>query len=287
MAAPHAGKYAPVNGLNMYYEVHGAGKPLVLLHGGFGVIGMFEQLLPPLAEARQVIGVELQAHGRTADIDRPLSFERMADDVAALIKHLGLPNADILGYSLGGGVTLQTVIRHPELVRKLVVVSAPCKSDGWYAEVLAGMRSINAEVAKTWVGSPMHQAYASVAPNPEDWTTLAAKTGQLLSQEYDWSREVVRIKSPTMIVIGDADSVRTAHAVEFFGLLGGGMRDAGLDGSGMSSARLAILPATTHYSILFSSMLASIVTAFLEAPMPEAKRDMMRDNAPDQVGGGE
>jgi pimeloyl-ACP methyl ester carboxylesterase len=287
VAAHDAVKYASVNGLSMYYEIHGAGKPLVLLHGGFGVVGMFEQLLPQLANTRQVIAVELQAHGHTADIDRPLSFEFMAEDVAALIKHLGLSNADILGYSLGGGVALQTVIRHPELVRKLVVVSAPCRSGGWYPEVLAGMRSINAAVAKTWIGSPMHQAYASVAPKPEDWTTLAAKTGQLLGQEYDWSREVALIESPTMIVIGDADSVRTAHAVEFFELLGGGKRDAGLDGSGMPNARLAILPATTHYSILFSSMLASTVTAFLEAPMPEAKRDIMRDDASDQVGGGE
>jgi pimeloyl-ACP methyl ester carboxylesterase len=162
----------------MYTEIHGAGKALVLLHGGFGAIGTFEQLLPRLAETRQVIAVELQAHGHTPDIDRPLSFEFMADDVAALIKHLGLANADILGYSVGGGVALQTAIRHPGLVRKLVAVSTPCKSDGWYPEVLAGMRSINAEVAKTWVGSPMHQAYVSVAPKPEDWTRLATKMGQ-------------------------------------------------------------------------------------------------------------
>lgn len=255
----------------MYYEIHGAGKPLVLLHSGLGVVGMFEQILPQFAETRQVIAVELQAHEHTAVIDRPLSFEFMADDVAALLKHLGFVNADILGYSLGGGVALQTVIRHPELVRKLVVVSAPRKSDGWYAEVLTGMRSINVEIAKTWIGSPMHQAYVSVAPKPEDWTTLVAKTGQLLGQEYGWSKDVAVIKSPTMIVIGDADSVRTAHAVEFFELLGGGKKDAGWDGSEMPNARLAILPATTHYNILFSPMLASTVTSFLAAPMPEAK----------------
>jgi len=266
-----AGEYASVNGLKMYYEVHGVGKPLVVLHGGFGVIGMFEQLLPQLAETQRVIAVELQAHGHTADIDRPFSFELMAGDIAALLKYLGLANADILGYSLGGGVALQTAIRHPELVRKLVVVSAPCKSDGWYREVFTGMRSINAEVAQSWIGSPMHQAYISVAPQPDNWSTLAAKTGQLLGQEYDWSQDVTAIKLPTMIVIGDADSVRTGHAVEFFELLGGGKRDAGWDGSGMPTARLAILPATTHYNILFSPMLASMVTSFLDAPMPEEK----------------
>lgn len=271
MTTLNAGKYVSINDLNMYYEVHGAGKPLVVLHGAFGGVAMFEQLLQQLAETRQVIAVELQAHGHTADIDRPLSLEFMADDVAALLKHLGFANADILGYSLGGSVALQTVIRHPDLVRKLIVVSAPCKSDGWYAERLTVMRSMNAEVAKTWIGSPMHQAYVSVAPNPGDWTTLATKIGQLLGQDYDWSKDVAAIKSPTMIVIGDADSIRTAHAVEFFELLGGGKKDAGKDGSGIPNARLSILPATTHYNILFSPMLASSVAAFLDAPMPEAK----------------
>lgn len=265
------GKYADVNGLKMYYEIHGRGKPLVLLHGGLGTIGMFEQILPALAETRQVIAVELQGHGHTADINRPLSFEQMADDLAVLIKQLGFDHANLFGYSLGGGVALQTAIRHPKVVRKLVVLSAVCKSDGWYPEVRAGMRSINAEVAKGWVGSPMHQAYVSVAPNPEGWPTLATKVGQLVGQDYDWSKDVSAIQAPTMIVVGDADAVRTAHAVEFFELLGGGKKDAGWDGSGMSNARLAILPATTHYNIIFSPMLASIVTLFLDAPMLDAK----------------
>jgi pimeloyl-ACP methyl ester carboxylesterase len=263
------GKYANVNGLSLYYEIHGTGKPLILLHGGLGVIGMFEQILPALAENRQVIAVELQAHGHTADVERPLAFETMADDVAALIEHLGLENTDIVGYSLGGGVALQTAIRHPSMVRKLVVVSAACKSDGWYPEVRAGMRSMNVEAAKAMVGSPMHQAYVGTAPNPASWPTLVAKVGQLVGQDYDWSEAVSALKTPTMIVVGDADSVRTAHAVEFFELLGGGKADAGWDGSGMSNAWLAILPATSHYNIFSSPMLVSTVTPFLDAPMPE------------------
>jgi len=271
MTSNDIGQYASVNGLEMYYEVHGSGQPLVMLHGGFGVVGMFDQLIPQLAKKRLVIVVELQAHGHTADIDRPLSFENLADDIASLLVHLKLSFADILGYSLGGGVAVQTAIRHPGLVRKLVVVSAPCKSNGWYDEVLTGMRSINAQVANTWVGSPMHQAYISVAPQPENWNTQAEKTGQLLGQEYDWSNYVVTITSPTLIVVGDADSVRTAHAVEFFELLGGGKRDAGWDGSGISNSQLAILPATTHYNILSSPMLASIATHFLEMPIITAK----------------
>jgi pimeloyl-ACP methyl ester carboxylesterase len=265
------GKYAKINGLNLYYEIHGTGKPLVLLHGGLGTVDMFGQVLPALAETRQVIAVDLQAHGHTADIERPLSFELMADDIAALVKQLGLERADVMGYSLGGGVALRTAIRHPDVVRKLVLVSTPFKRDGWYPEVLAGMAGMNAEAAKGWVGSPMQQAYATVAPKPENWPTLAAKLGDLLKQDYDWSAGVAAIKAPTMIVVGDADSVRTAHAVEFFELLGGGKRDAGWDGSGMSNARLAILPGVTHYNIFSDPVLASTVTPFLDAPMPNAK----------------
>ena len=259
------GKYAQVNGLNMYYELHGAGEPLVLIHGGFGVIGGFEQLLPALAGHRQVIAVELQGRGHTADVGRPLAYELLADDVAALIKLLGFENADVLGYSFGGGVALQTAIRHPNLVHKLVIVSAPCKSDGWYPEVRAGMRSMNAEVGKTWVGSPMYQMYASVAPRPDDWPGVVAKMGQLLSQDYDWSKAVSALKLPVMLVIGDADSIRPAHAVEFFELLGGGQRDTHWDGSGMSHSRLAILPGITHYDICSSPALAAMVIPFLDS----------------------
>jgi pimeloyl-ACP methyl ester carboxylesterase len=261
------GNYANVNGLNIYYEIHGTGQPLVLLHGGLGTIGMFEQLLPGLAETRQVIAVELEAHGHTPNIQRPLSFEQMADDVAALIKHLSFETADLLGYSLGGGVAVQTAIRHPDVVRKLVAVSAPCKSSGWYPEVQAGTRSMDAEAAHAWIGSPMHEAYVSAAPNPDDWPQLVTKVGQLVGQDYDWSEGVAALKPPTMIVVGDADAVRPAHAVEFFELLGGGQQEGGWDGSGMSNARLAILPATTHYNVLFSPLLSAAVVAFLDEPM--------------------
>jgi len=267
---PGAGSYASVNGLEMYYEIHGAGRPLILLHGGVGAIEMFGEVLPLLAEGRQVIAVDLQAHGRTADIDRPLSFESMADDIAALIKHLEIEEADLMGYSLGSGVALQTAIRHPEVVRKLVVVSTPFKRDGWYPEVLAGMGQMGPAAAEPMKQTPMYQLYASVAPKPEDWPVLLTKLGRMLGKDYDWSKEVAAMEAPTLNVVGDADSVRTAHAVEFFELLGGGKADGGWDGSGMSNARLAILPATTHYDIYFSPTLESTVTPFLDAPMPEA-----------------
>jgi pimeloyl-ACP methyl ester carboxylesterase len=193
----------------------------------------------------------------------------MADDIRALIEHLGLEEADVMGYSLGGGVALQTVIRHPQVVRKLVLVSTPFSRDGWYPEVRAGMEQMGPKAAEPMKQTPMYQVYSSVAPRQEDWPVLLTKLGQLLGQVYDLSEGVAAIEAPTMIVVGDADSVRTAHAVEFFELLGGGKADAGWDGSRMPNARLAVLPGTTHYDIFSSPALASAVTPFLDAPMPE------------------
>lgn len=263
-----AGKYAHVNGLDLYYEVHGKGQPLVLLHGGLGSVEMFAGLLPAFAKARQVIAVELQGHGRTADIDRPLRYEQMADDVAALTGQLKLGPVDLLGYSLGGGTALQMAARHPEAVHKLVAISSPFRRDGWYPEVLAGMAALNAESAAAMAGSPPYQAYVRVAPRPEDWPKLVAKTGELLGRDYDWSKAVAAFGMPCQLVFGDADSIRPAHIVEMFALLGGGLKDAGWDGSGMPRSRLAILPGSTHYEILASPLLPAVVTSFLDAPVP-------------------
>ncbi len=263
--------YAPVNGLKLYYEIHGTGEPLILLHGGVGATEMFNPILPLLSNTRRVIAVDLQAHGRTADIDRPLSMEAMAGDIAALIKHLGIEKADVMGYSLGGGVALRTAIQHPGAVRKLVVVSTAFKRDGWYPEIVAGMAQMGPGAAEPMKRTPMYQMYARIAPKPEDWPVLLTKLGELLRKDYDWSKDVAAIQAPTLLVFGDADAVRTEHAVQFFELLGGGKKDGGWDGSGMSTARLAILPGLTHYSIFSSPMLATAVTPFLDAPMPGAR----------------
>lgn len=270
-ASPVKSGYATVNGLKMYYEVHGAGEPLILLHGGLGSTGMFGEIMPTLDRSRQVIALDLQAHGRTADIDRPLSFEAMADDVAALMKTLEINKADVMGYSLGGGVALRMAIQHPEMVRKLVIVSAPCKRAGWYPEIQAAMGEFDPAKIEHMKQSPMYQAYARIAPRPQDWAVLFKKLSELLRKDYDWSNEVAGIKSPVLLVVGDADAVRTAHAVEFFQLLGGGEKDAGWDGAGMSNARLAILPGTTHYNIFMSPVLATTADVFLSAPMPTRK----------------
>jgi hypothetical protein len=166
----------------------------------------------------------------------------MADDVAALIGHLGFERADVMGYSLGGGVALQTAIRYPEAVRKLVVVSTPFRRDGWYPEVLAGMGQMGPEAAEPMKATPMYALYSSVAPRPDDWPVLLTKLGALLGQDYDWSGDVAAMGTPTLVVVGDADSVRTSHAVEFFELLGGGKQDAGWDGSGIPDSRSPSCP---------------------------------------------
>jgi pimeloyl-ACP methyl ester carboxylesterase len=270
--------YAPVNGLQMYFEIYGkgaggaaAGEPLVLLHGGIASIEMYSAILPALAANRQVIAADLQAHGRTADIDRPLSYEAMADDVAGLVRSLGHANADLMGYSLGGEVALQVAIRHPEVVRKLVLVSTAFRQDGWYPEVLAAEAQMGPAAAEQMKQTPLYQLYASIAPRPQDWPVLVTKTGDLLRKGYDWSAGVAALKMPVLIVGADADAVRTAHTLEFFGMLGGGKRDAGWDGSGRPSAQLAILPGTSHYTIFMSPALPAAVTPFLDAPLPQTK----------------
>lgn len=269
-ATPQTG-YAPINRLQLYYEIHGDGEPLVLLHGGLGATAMLGDILPVLASTRRVIGIDLQAHGRTADIDRPIRYEAMADDVALLLTYLRIESADVMGYSLGAGVALRTAIQHPRVVRKLALVSTVFKRDGWYPEILESMAQMGPSTAEMLKQSPIYEMYARLAPRPEDWPVLVTKVGELLRTDYDWSDEVAEMKAPTLLAFGDADSVRLEHAVEFFGLLGGNKKDGGWDGSGMSSARLAILPGVTHYNIFSSPALVSTVSPFLDAPMPETR----------------
>jgi pimeloyl-ACP methyl ester carboxylesterase len=266
-AAPQTG-YAPVNGLKMYYEVHGTGRPLVLLHGGFGTIETdFGQLLPALAQTRQVIGVEQQAHGHTADVDRPLRYEQMADDVAALMTYLGVENADLFGFSLGGNTALQVAIRHPGLVRKLVVLSANYRRDGWTPEVYAVVETLTPDML---AGSPWYEAYLKVAPNPQDFPALVEKIKELNRTLVGWPDEAVQaITAPTFVIIGDADHVRPEHAVEMFRLVGGGGPG---DLTGLPLSQLAVLPGTTHIGAIGrTELLLAIVPPFLDAPPPEGR----------------
>jgi pimeloyl-ACP methyl ester carboxylesterase len=260
------GQYASVNGLEMYYEVHGEGRPLVVLHGAYMAIGSFGELVPALAESRQVIAVELQGHGHTADIDRPITYEGMADDVAALIRDLGLSEVDVYGYSMGGGVALQLVIRHPELVRKLVVVSAGHTYDVMPAELAAMFETITPEM---FAGSPFEAAYLEVAPKPDDFPNLVEKLKQLDLQHFDWSEQVRAIESPVLLIVGDSDIVQLEYAVEMFKLLGGGVFG---DMAPMPASQLAILPGTSHLGVMERvDWLVPLATSFLDAPEPDAE----------------
>ena len=264
--APAVSGYAPVHGLSMYYEIHGGGEPLILLHGGVSASEAFGPNLAEFAKTRRVVAVHLQGHGRTRDIDRPLRYEQMADDIAALVAYLGLGQVDLLGYSMGGGVALQTAVRHPEVVRKLVVVSTPMRRDASYPEVLAAFDAMVASAPQ--IGANLRQSPMALLYPEVDWEALFTKLGGLVALDYDWSAEVAAIAAPTMLVFADADSIRPEHFVEFYRRLGGGQRDAGLDGSLRPAARLAVVPGATHYTILATPLVAALVLPFLDSPYP-------------------
>ena len=257
--------YVSVNGLNMYYEVHGKGQPLVLLHGAFSAIGTsFGKILPQLAETRQVIAFELQAHGRTADMDRPLTSESMADDVAAAIQQLGLQRADIFGYSMGAFVALNIVLRHPEAVRKLVLASVSYTLSGLHPGLMEGLGEMTPNMM---FGSPWHDEYMKIAPHPDHFARLFAKKTEMDRQTRDLSAEDIRgIKAPTLLIIGDSDLIRPEHAVEMFRLLGGGV--FGDTPAGLPNSQLAVLPGTSHVTVVDrSELLVPMITSFLDAPI--------------------
>lgn len=253
------GRYAKVNGLKIYYEIHGDGRPLVLLHGGMGGMEMFGPNVAAFARKRRVIAVDLEGHGRTAELDRPLRYERMADDIAGLVAELDLGTSDVLGYSLGGGVALQLAIRHPDVVSRLVVVSAPFAHAAFYPEILQSFDRMGPEMGDLMAQSPL----ASLYPG-KDWGRLFARVGELLRQDYDWSEQVRAIRAQVMLVFADADTYHPEHIVRFWKLLGGGQRDAGVDGSLRPRHRLAVLPDHTHYTLGTSPALVAVVEPFLE-----------------------
>ena len=257
-----------VNGLEMYYEIHGEGRPLVMLHGAFSAIGSsFGELIPGLAEGRKVVGFELQGHGRTADIDRPLTYDAMADDVIAAIERLELGPVDIYGYSMGAFVALLVTVRRPELVRKLVFMSATYTMAGVHPGLMDGLGEMTPEMMH---GSEWHDEYMRIAPRPEDFDRLFAKKNAMDAAFEDLSDEDIEgIDAPTLVIIGDSDLVRPEHAVEMFRLRGGGV--FGDMPPGMPASQLAVLPGTSHVSIKSrADLLMPIVTSFLDAPMPES-----------------
>jgi pimeloyl-ACP methyl ester carboxylesterase len=260
------GEYADINGLRMYYETHGAGRPMILLHGGLGAGEMFGPTLTALAERRRVIVPDLQAHGRTADIDRPIDMRLMADDIAALIDHLQLEKPDLVGYSLGGGVAFWTAVRYPETVGKLVMASANIRRDAIPPEMLAQQAQVNAAAAEFMKDTPMYQLYQGIAPRPEDFGQLLDKVGESMSKDFDFSEELRGIQVPTMIVCADADMAPPSHYVEAFKLLDGGLRDGGWMGEGRPAGghALAVLPGLTHYNLAVSPLFAAVTLDFVD-----------------------
>ena len=253
----------PIHGLSYYYEIHGKGEPLLLLHGGLGSIDMFGPVLPRLARERQVIAVDLQGHGRTELGTRALSLPAMGDDMAVLVEQLGFERVDVLGYSMGGGVGLRLAVQHPERVRRVALVSTGYAQDGFYPEMLPQQAAVSAAIAEQMKATPMYKAYVAVAPRPDDFPRLLDQMGAWMRQPYDWSADVKTLKMPVMLVYGDSDMYRPEHIVDFYQLLGGGLRDAGWMRENLSPNRLAILPNRTHYDVFFAPELADTVLPFL------------------------
>jgi len=265
-AAP-AGKktgHVTANGVNYYYEIQGQGEPLLILHGGLGSIDMFAPILPILTENRQVIGIDLHGHGRTTLGDRPISLIDMGDDVAVILKTLGYGEVDVLGFSMGGGVGFRLAVQHPDAVRRLALVSMGFAHDGFYAEMLPLQAQVGAAMAEMMKETPMYKSYMAVAPNPGDFPKLLDRMGALMRTPFNWAEDVKTLKMPVMLAYGDSDMFRPEHIVEFYRLLGGGLKDAGWMRENMSKNRLAILPDLTHYETFAAPAMARTVLPFLD-----------------------
>ncbi len=251
------------NGIDYYYEVHGEGEPLLVLHGGLGSIGMFGPSPDLLRAGRQVIAVDLHGHGRTPLGDRPISMVDMGDDMAMLLTQLGYRQVDVMGYSMGGGVAFRLAVQHPRMVRRLVLVSTGFSQDGFYAEMLPQQAQVSSAIAGQMKETPLYVNYVAVAPHPEDFPRLLDRMGEAMREPYDYAEDVKGLRMPVMLVYADSDMFRPEHIVEFYQLLGGGLRDAGWQRETMSQNRLAIIPDQTHYDIFASAALVPTVLPFL------------------------
>ncbi len=256
--------YVKANGLNYYYEISGKGEPLLLLHGGLGSTDMFRPILPRLADHRQVIAIDLQGHGRTELGTRKFDLVDMGDDIATVVDKLGYKQVDVLGYSFGGGVGFRFAAQHPDKVRRLVLVSAGFSDAAFYPDIREQQKQIGAPSMEFMKETPMYKSYVAVAPKPDDFPRLLQAIGDFMRGHYDYSADVKKLAMPTMLVFGDGDMYRPEHIVEFYQLLGGGLRDAGWQRENLSKNRLAILPDQTHYDIFFSPKLVDAALPFLD-----------------------
>ena len=259
------GKRVQINGMQMYYEVSGQGDPLIVLHGAYMNIPSMGAIVPKLAATHRVYALEFQGHGRTTDIDRPITYPHLADDVAAFMDAVGLAKADVFGYSMGAEAGLQLAIRHPGKVNKLVAASAAYDLRGWQPEFQAAIPQMTVEMI---LGMPFAAEYRKLAPNPDGFPALVEKLIALEKQPMAWEGEVKKIKAPVLIVSGDADVMTLEHSVALFRLLGGGVM--GDMGKPLAASRLAVLPATSHTAVITQAdLLVALVEPFLRGETPK------------------
>ncbi len=256
--------HVTAGGIPYYYEIHGEGEPLLLLHGGLGSFDMFAPVLAEFTASRQVIGIDLQGHGHTVLGDRPIDLKAIADDIAVVLGEIGVRQVDVLGYSLGGMTAFRLAVQHPDLVRRLVIAAAPIASDGFYPEMRPQQAAVGADAAPMMTETAMYKSYVAVAPKPEDFPRLLDAMGAFMRTDYDWMDELATLKMPVMIVVGDSDMVRLDHAVAMYRALGGGLKDAGWMREHMSQNRLAVIPDVTHYEMFFSPALSATAMPFLD-----------------------
>jgi pimeloyl-ACP methyl ester carboxylesterase len=263
---PTKSGYADVNGIRLYHEIYGAGEPLVLIHGGLTTIGEMQEWVLTLAKTRQVIAVEMQGHGRTADTGRPMSFPTMGDDIAVLLDYLKISKADLVGHSFGGASAIRAAIQDPKKVRRLVVISSPYARSGWYPEAQRGMSQVGAAMAEHMMQTPTGKL-SKQWPEPERFPQFLDKMGKMMSEDYDWSAEIAKLPMPVLLVFADNDSVSQKHVAEFFALLGGGVKEPGWLNTQLSRSRLAVVPGYSHYNFITSSEVPQIVGKFLADPL--------------------
>jgi pimeloyl-ACP methyl ester carboxylesterase len=266
---PMSSAFADVNGIKLYHEIYGEGDPLVLIHGGLTTIGEMQGWVRSLAKTRQVIAVEMQGHGRTADTDRPMSFTTMGDDIAVLLDHLKIPKADLVGHSFGGASAIRTAIRYPDKVRRLVVISSPYARSGWYPEAQRGMSHVGAALAENMMQTPAGR-FSKQWPEPHRFPQFLDKMGNMMSQDYDWSAEIAKLPMAVLLVFADNDSISQKHIAEFFALLGGGVKEPGWLNTRLSKSRLAIVPGYSHYNFISSGEVPQIIVKFLADPLTNA-----------------
>jgi pimeloyl-ACP methyl ester carboxylesterase len=259
------GDRVAVNGMQIYYEVSGTGDPLIVLHGSYMNIPSMGAIIPKLAETHKVYAIEFQGHGRTTDIDRPITYPNLADDVAAFMDAVGLRKADVFGYSMGAAAGLQLAIRHPEKVNKLIAASAAYDAEGWQPEFKAFIPQMTVEM---FVGMPFAEEYRKLAANPDGFPALVEKLIALEKEPMAWEADVKTMKTPVLIITGDADAATLEHSVALFRLLGGGVM--GDMGKPLPASRLAVLPATSHTAVITQTdLLLAFIEPFLKGETPK------------------